>query len=56
MWEGRAQGLQQALHQARLEEVQLQQHHSNALDEAAGKDEDIGYQHALLETWEGATD
>ena len=41
MWEGRAQGLQQALQQARLEELQLQQRHCNALDEAAGKDEDI---------------
>ncbi|KAL0055118.1 hypothetical protein WJX82_007299 [Trebouxia sp. C0006] len=39
MWEGRAQGLQQQLDQARLDQQLLQQDHSQVVNESAGKEE-----------------
>ena len=39
MWEGRAQGLQQQLDQARLDQQLLQQDHSQVVNESSGKEE-----------------
>ena len=41
MWEGRAQGLQQQLHQARLDQQLLQQDHSQVVNESSGKEEQL---------------
>ena len=39
MWEGRAQGLQQQLDQARLDQQLLQQDHSRVVNESSAKEE-----------------
>ncbi|DBA69505.1 TPA: hypothetical protein ACH3X2_012780 [Trebouxia sp. C0005] len=41
MWEGRAQGLQQQLDQARLDQQLLQQDHSHVVNESSGKEEQL---------------